>query len=345
MHHKFCVIDQETIITGSYNWSRRARINDENIIVVTDAPDLAGQYLETFHALREKAGGAPAPPTDTQAVCRRLELIRNLILLGELDDLGDQVRKLRPQARTGAVPAILEALERGAYRDALAAIDSFLQSAKALAPARQTETALLKLRLQGLEMRLDAITAERGELERRLAAFNYRHTEALGDLIQKIQMARVKLALCRARRARERPDAEDPERFYREAHEAHQQYRKYRKQQEAVLEEPAPPTLDTEAEGLLKRLYRKACSRCHPDKVSEAQKAQAHTLFKALQKATISTACGRSWRRWNRARPLRPAPRNWTRSTPCVPPSPNSNTVSAPNSMPCRRCAKTRPCA
>lgn len=44
MHHKFCVIDAR-IITGSYNWSQKARTNDENITAITDAPDLAQQYL------------------------------------------------------------------------------------------------------------------------------------------------------------------------------------------------------------------------------------------------------------------------------------------------------------
>ena len=34
MHHKFCVIDRSTVITGFYNWSQKARNNDENITVV-----------------------------------------------------------------------------------------------------------------------------------------------------------------------------------------------------------------------------------------------------------------------------------------------------------------------
>ena len=35
MHHKFCVIDRSTVITGSYNWSFRAQENEENITVIT----------------------------------------------------------------------------------------------------------------------------------------------------------------------------------------------------------------------------------------------------------------------------------------------------------------------
>lgn len=43
MHHKFCVIDRATVIIGSYNWTRRAQANDENITIVAGAPDFAAQ--------------------------------------------------------------------------------------------------------------------------------------------------------------------------------------------------------------------------------------------------------------------------------------------------------------
>lgn len=48
MHHKVIVIDGETVITGSYNFSRSAaERNDENVLVITDAA-LAGAYLGEF---------------------------------------------------------------------------------------------------------------------------------------------------------------------------------------------------------------------------------------------------------------------------------------------------------
>ena len=34
MHNKFCVIDNNTVITGSYNWTRNAKTNKENIVVI-----------------------------------------------------------------------------------------------------------------------------------------------------------------------------------------------------------------------------------------------------------------------------------------------------------------------
>lgn len=35
LHHKFCIIDSNTIINGSYNWTYFAQSNEENILVIT----------------------------------------------------------------------------------------------------------------------------------------------------------------------------------------------------------------------------------------------------------------------------------------------------------------------
>lgn len=48
LHHKVIVIDSQTVLTGSFNFSANAtNSNDENLVVVQDA-DLAAQYLEEF---------------------------------------------------------------------------------------------------------------------------------------------------------------------------------------------------------------------------------------------------------------------------------------------------------
>ncbi len=51
MHHKFCIIDDCTVITGSYNWSRKAQLNDENIVVIKDT-SLATQFKNEFIVIK-----------------------------------------------------------------------------------------------------------------------------------------------------------------------------------------------------------------------------------------------------------------------------------------------------
>ncbi len=51
MHHKVIVVDGETVVTGSYNFSKSAdEKNDENVLVVHDR-GIAARYLEEFERL------------------------------------------------------------------------------------------------------------------------------------------------------------------------------------------------------------------------------------------------------------------------------------------------------
>lgn len=51
MHNKFCIIDNKTIISGSYNWTNNAKYNSENITVTTNNIDFAYQYQLEFDSL------------------------------------------------------------------------------------------------------------------------------------------------------------------------------------------------------------------------------------------------------------------------------------------------------
>ena len=48
MHHKFCVIDHDVVITGSYNWGYKAENKSENIVVTSDDSSLAEQFIQEF---------------------------------------------------------------------------------------------------------------------------------------------------------------------------------------------------------------------------------------------------------------------------------------------------------
>ncbi|WP_456396449.1 phospholipase D family nuclease [Desulfurobacterium sp.] len=52
MHNKFAVIDGETLITGSFNWTVSAeKRNDENLIVIKGNLPLAHRYRKVFDRL------------------------------------------------------------------------------------------------------------------------------------------------------------------------------------------------------------------------------------------------------------------------------------------------------
>jgi phosphatidylserine/phosphatidylglycerophosphate/cardiolipin synthase-like enzyme len=51
MHHKFAIFDRETLLTGSYNWTRSAeRANQENVVLTSD-PRLIRDFQDCFDRL------------------------------------------------------------------------------------------------------------------------------------------------------------------------------------------------------------------------------------------------------------------------------------------------------
>ncbi|MFP9459307.1 phospholipase D-like domain-containing protein [Pectobacterium brasiliense] len=51
MHNKFCIIDDNILISGSYNWSDRANMHYENIIIITNDFKLNKKFKHTFFDL------------------------------------------------------------------------------------------------------------------------------------------------------------------------------------------------------------------------------------------------------------------------------------------------------
>jgi len=53
MHNKFCVIDNQTVLTGSYNWTKNAETsNDENVSVLKD-PKRASEFSVEFKKIKK----------------------------------------------------------------------------------------------------------------------------------------------------------------------------------------------------------------------------------------------------------------------------------------------------
>lgn len=55
MHDKFCLFDSRILINGSYNWSKNARSNNEENVIVTMDPVLVEEYEVKFKTLYEKS--------------------------------------------------------------------------------------------------------------------------------------------------------------------------------------------------------------------------------------------------------------------------------------------------
>lgn len=73
MHHKFCLIDNETIFNGSYNWTYYAEIrNDENCMLFKGKPNLIKEFKTEFKKLKSKLGNPidKVVPFDSSQIVR-----------------------------------------------------------------------------------------------------------------------------------------------------------------------------------------------------------------------------------------------------------------------------------
>ena len=61
LHHKFAVIDQKLVITGSHNWSQAANYKNDETVLIIENPQVAAHYLREFERVYTDATlGIPA---------------------------------------------------------------------------------------------------------------------------------------------------------------------------------------------------------------------------------------------------------------------------------------------
>ena len=282
----FCVIDRASVITGSHNWTRPPEGSDDGLIMVitnsgADDPgadddcDIAADYLDAFAGLLQDHGLGPRA-SDGAETRRRLEVIRHLLMLEDWDALAAQVEKLRPVRLAMGLDPLFAALRAPANGTAAAWIDDYLQGSREQTLTRHERTALLRLTVRALGYQITALREEQADIERQIHAFSLRAHHELGDLtIRHLELQAEQL----------RRQAEADPALQAAADRAQAEYQAYREADARARRTPPPPPLAPADLSELKRLYRQASQRCHPDKVDAADQDRAKDLFIRLQAA------------------------------------------------------------
>lgn len=269
MHNKFCVIDYNTVITGSYNWSYKAENNFENIVINSNDTSLAEQFVKEFHQIKNKFY-----PNETihsefpiEKIIKRLEIIKNHILLEDIDDIFTAIDKLYPYQFNEDIKIIIEVIQSKEYSEAIVQIQKFITSYLQLSIWNDPEIAGIRLEIKMLENQINAFDNEKIELEKIISDFQHRHTIELGKII---------LEVLRLRKIKYKD--------HRKETEANDDFDNYSKQYDSEKDKKQFELSDEEKKEL-KKSFRKATTMCHPDKVSEEQKAEAEAIFIELKKA------------------------------------------------------------
>ena len=270
MHNKFCIIDHTTVITGSYNWSYKAESNHENIVVNSNNTALAEQFIKEFNNIVEKQFPNQSNedfdfPLDK--IIKRLEVIKNLIILEDIDNLESITQKLFVYKFNEDIKAIVSLIQGKQYGKAISIIQVFISNYQQLSIWNDPEIAGIKLEIKILESQINAFDNEKIELEKVLSDFQHRHTLELGTLILEIlQLRKIKFK----NQTREKESEEDFNN-YQEQFEIEKQKKQFELTEEEKLD--------------LKKKFRKATTFCHPDKVNDEQKEEAERIFIDLKNA------------------------------------------------------------
>lgn len=272
IHHKFCIIDNKTVITGSYNWTNKAKTNQENIVITKGDRVLAQQFNQAFEALLRNIGVSSIKKDikkDIDSILKRLQIVKNCILLNEFETITPIISKVIEYENT-ELENISYAISTNNFKKALEEIDNFVAQHKndQLIHWVDKEIEALRFELKTLEFQLNAYANEKIELEKQLLDYQYRHTKELGDIISELLKFR-------------KYKFKDNEEKFKEAENDENQYN------EQVAEEKVKVKFElTKVEQKdLKKKFRKASLLCHPDKVNESMQKHAEQVFIDLKKA------------------------------------------------------------
>ncbi len=284
MHHKFCVIDESVVITGSYNWTYKAANagKDENIIVTSGDWEIAQKFIQEFLKItgQEFAGGN----TDLNKVLKRCKVILQLLQLDEVEDVHKQAKRLINDAPAlGTIQSISVHLLQNNFATAIEEINELLTKYQALQVYKDPLINALKLEIKLLEYQLIALENEKADVEKKVFEYDRLFNEILGETVKKYLDLKRNL---KEQSLKEKPESETAQTEFEEADTDYNEF--FENYEETKEQSKEYNELLTEEEAIeLKKMYRLAATLCHPDKfVNEPDNQEiAETIFKELSNA------------------------------------------------------------
>lgn len=276
MHNKFCVIDGSTVITGSYNWSKKAASNHENITITWNNLGLATQFLIEFNALKERYTDITndvKQPFDFAKIKQRLQMIQSLITLEEYQELRLQLDKLEQYELIPEVERIINLIRDTRYTDAFTVIEKLKVDFSRIVSVDAEKVASLKLKLIYLEIELTSLQGHHDTIEKEINDLRRNVHIRLGDLILQLLDLKIKWNKMREKLGKV---------FQYE--DLKQEYNQFSEELNFYKANPVEP-ISPEDQKSIKELYKRGVQLCHPDKVSEQYKAIAQEIFIRLKKA------------------------------------------------------------
>ncbi len=208
----------------------------------------------------------------------RLQALKALLDLGDVELASSAAARIQAHREIGSIAQIIECFGTHRYAEAGRLITTVLTEGTRLVRWTDPEITLLEAELERLSSDLAEAEAELAELAHQIARFHAAHHQTLGARLKKLLRLRVLL--------REREAAADPAKAADFA-QAQQDYDSFQQDSASRDEEDARTKweLSEDEQQELKRLFRKASKKCHPDVVPPEHQAAAAAIFRELCEA------------------------------------------------------------
>lgn len=254
MHNKFCIIDHNYILNGSFNYSKRAnRSNQENLTVMSGDPLHAQSFYREFQKIKELAGFQKEfkEQISLSECFKNLNTIRTFIQIGEVNFAFPFANRIKEISQ---VKHIYELIIGKKYESALEAIDAFLRDNSQVIGISTYERDYLNTQIRLISKEILILENEKAEIENLIGDFNHRYTIELFPWISKILEFKKKLNEKFKKRGVKSSEFDEAERQYEEA------------LAEFVEESKKEiPDLNSDEQEELKKYYREAVKYCHPN--------------------------------------------------------------------------------
>ena len=266
MHMKFCIIDYNIVISGSANWTKKAFTqNNEEITIVSGAPERTKTYIEEFKRLKEIAGIYKKTERDINLgrIIKYFNLFKAYISLGETDKIYTYLYEIE---EVQEVKHITKLLFNNDFQRAIIEMDFFIRNNSQIVDVSLIEKLHLKTQINLISSQIEVLDIEKTELEAEIEQFTHRYIIELNPLLSKILELKKKIF----EKLKKHGVKENPyEKVEEEFKETQEQY-------EQELEKEFFDLSDDDSKSI-KEMHREAVKWCHPD--------SPHCIYEDKQKA------------------------------------------------------------
>jgi len=276
MHMKFCIIDYDTVISGSANWSNRAfTVNNEEVTIVSGNVQRTNDFVEEFDRLKELSGKIQKyeEALDISKAFKYFKLIKAFVDLGETSNIQPYIHELKSIKELTPITNLLLV---GKYDLAFIEIEKFEKSYTQLVDVSAIEKAQILTQIKLLSYQIETLEIKKTEIEAQIEQFNHRYIIELNPLISKILALKKKIY----EKLKKHGIVDDT--FEKIEEEFKQKNKEYQAEIKIKI-----PELNDEDTADIKKMYREAVKLCHPDSPSciYEDKEEAARVFGELTNA------------------------------------------------------------